>query len=248
MIPTLAMPITSKPQRPFSLTAPPLPAEKKKSNHAGGSINTMAHEIRNPLTNINLAIEVLKDCARNEEEKAYLDIIKRSSARINDIVSLLLHSQNGNGVERNLNSVHTLLEEVLLMNMDRIRLKNILICRNYSTRYCVIKSNPAEFKIALTNIIINAIEAIPAKKRGQIEIVTKILNGICFIIIKDNGTGISKQNLKKLFQPYFTLKNNGVGLGLSVTLSILNSNNIKINVRSMMGKGTRFILSYNNEI
>jgi len=222
------------------------PPTREIHKNPGKFIYTLVHEIRNPLTNINLATEILKQMARDKDQEMYVDIIMRNSARIKDIVANLLTTRHTNGMKPKTHSVRYLLEEVLLINEDRFMLKNITVRKNLSTCDFKINLNISKVKIALTNIIINAIEAMPAKN-GLLEVTTKILNGACFIVIKDNGIGINKENLKNIFNPNFTNKPGGMGLGLSVTQSILNSNHIGVNVRSELGEGTRFILSYKKE-
>lgn len=213
----------------------------------GQSFSVLAHEIRNPLTNISLAIAVLKQTCKDEDQEVYLDIIMRNSVRINNMITDFLTSGNTNDTQQETHSVRAIIEEVLSMNKDRIVLKNIAVRKNFSVQDFKIKINYAKVKIALTNIIINAIEAMAAR-RGILEITTKLMHGICYIVIKDNGTGISKENLNSIFQPYFTNKPGGMGLGLSGALSLLSSNHIDIVVRSEVGVGTRFILSYKNEL
>lgn len=206
-------------------------------------IYTLVHEIRNPLTNINLAIEELKQTAREEVHAIYLDILIRNSDRIKNMLTDLLTSTNKKEIKPKTHSIPYLIQEVLMTNKDRLQLKNITVTRNHSTEDFKINLDSFKVKIALTNIIINAIEAMPAKN-GLLEITTKQLRSVYYIVIKDNGTGISKENLTNLFKPYFTNKPGGMGLGLSGSLSILKANHIGINVRSEVGKGTRFILTY----
>ena len=100
-----------------------------------------------------------------------------------------------------------------------------------------------KLKIAFTNIIINAIEAMPAEK-GVLRLVTRSAKGRPVVEIKDNGVGISKKNLKQIFKPYYTNRTGGMGLGLSTTFDMLQSNHVHVNVRSVPGKGTSFILSF----
>jgi signal transduction histidine kinase len=209
-------------------------------------IYTLTHEIRNPLTNITLATEALKQQVLDEGQKAYLNIIMRNSERIKGIVNDLLALGNTTELKLENHSVHYLLQEILTINEDRLILKNVHLIKNYSKQDFKIKVSRAEVKIALANIIINAIEAMPANN-GMLEITTKLLRGFCFIVIRDNGSGISKENLPNIFKPYFSNKPNGMGLGLPVALSILNVNHIKVNVRSELEKGTRFILSHKME-
>jgi signal transduction histidine kinase len=210
-------------------------------------IYTLTHEIRNPLTNINLATDVLKQLTTDEAQKVYLNIIMRNTERIKGIVNDLLALGNTTEIKLENHSVQYLLDEILMINEDRLVLKNVIVRKKFSKSDLKIKISRAEVKIALANIIINAIEAMPAND-GLLEITTKLLRGFCVIVIRDNGTGISKENLTNIFKPYFTNKPDGMGLGLSVAQSILNANLLTINVRSEPGKGTMFLLSYKMEL
>ena len=136
-----------------------------------------------------------------------------------------------------------MLEEVLEITEDRVTLKNITVIKEYCVHDGEIIMNRSKMKIALTNIIINAIDAMPSGN-GQLKLITRHLNGKWVIEIIDNGTGISKKNLKTIFKPYFTNKPGGMGLGLSTTLDILQSNHARANVQSEEGEGTRFIISF----
>jgi signal transduction histidine kinase len=208
-----------------------------------GFTYTLVHEIRNPITNIKLATQVLKQIVKDENQNMYLDIIIRNSARVNDLVADLLTSQDTYGMIRNEHSFQDLLEEILSLNDDRFILNNVTVSKSYTALNITKEFDRPRMKIALTNIIINAIEAMPVKN-AHLEITTKLLRGFYFIVIKDNGAGISKENLDNIFKPYYSNKPGGIGLGLSNTLSILHSNHIEVNVRSEPGKGTRFILSF----
>jgi signal transduction histidine kinase len=139
--------------------------------------------------------------------------------------------------------IHQLLDEALDMTEDRILLKNITVRKDYSTLDCKILVNKQKIKIALVNIIINAIDAMPSEN-GKLKLITKSINGKCVIEIEDNGIGISKENLQHIFTPYFTAKTGGMGLGLSTTMNILKANHAVTEVESEEGKGTRFILSF----
>jgi len=210
-------------------------------------ISALAHEIRNPLSTINLAGEMLKSMTSTEEQKTFLDIILRGSVRINDILTELFTSLKPDEIQEKKYSIHELLDEVLGMAKDRTRLKNIAVKKEYAAKDYKIILNRSAMKIALTNIMINAIEAMNTEN-GELRVVTKSTTGKYVIEIKDNGCGISKTNLKKIFTPYFTNKPGGLGLGLSTTYNILKSNHIGVNVKSEEGKGTRFILLLDKNI
>ncbi|HMH22850.1 MAG TPA: HAMP domain-containing sensor histidine kinase [Puia sp.] len=206
-------------------------------------ISALAHEVRNPLTNINLSVEMLDAGIKDDELKKYLDIIARGSAQINLLVNELLKYQMAENVQAEQHSIHQLLNEVLSSIEDRIMLKNIEVKKNYAAEDHTIFANKAKMKIALTNIIINAIDAISSND-GVLEITTNFNNGERLIEIRDNGVGISEEDLKRIFDPYFTNKIGGMGLGLPTTLDFLLSNHAEIDVQSKEGKGTCVILSF----
>ncbi len=218
---------------------PPKIIEKEMSQFA----TALAHEVRNPLTNINLAVDMLKSSIRDNDQKIYLDIIIRGTRRINDLVTDLLTSNQAGELPLEEHSIHKLLDEVLEATQDRITLKNITVNKAYMNSDCIILLNELKIKVALTNIIVNAIDAMH-DKNGQLNILTKLMNKKCIIEIEDNGVGISEENLNNIFKPYFTNKPGGMGLGLSTTFNILISNHAGIAVRSNEGKGTCFILSF----
>jgi signal transduction histidine kinase len=212
-------------------------------NEPGSFAYALAHEIRNPLTTINLAVQLLRSPAKIHDDKFYLDIILNASGQINDLITDLLRPRQPDEMQLEKYSTHQLVDEALAMTEDRILLKNITVRKDYTTLDCKILVNKQKIKIALTNIIINAIEAMPSAK-GKLKLVTRSINGKCVIEIEDNGIGIGKEQLKDIFTPYFTGKAGGLGLGLSATSDILNSNHASVEVQSEEGKGTRFILSF----
>lgn len=206
-------------------------------------IATQAHEIRNPLTNISLAVEMLKRLVKEDAPQFYLDTIMRASLRVNELVSELISFGHTEAARTEDHSVHLLLDEVLLLAADRIALKNITVSKEFASYEDQRLFNKPKMKIALTNIIINAIDAMDGNE-GQLKISTTTVNDKCVLEIEDNGCGISHENLQLIFTPYFTRKKNGLGIGLSATLAILKSNKVKLEVESEEGRGTRFILSF----
>jgi signal transduction histidine kinase len=100
-----------------------------------------------------------------------------------------------------------------------------------------------KLKIAFLNILINAIEAI-AQPPGSIWIDIDKKGSRYVVQITDNGSGISEENLSRLFEPYFTSKRNGMGLGLASTLTILQAHKATVEVQSKVGHGTTFSISF----
>ncbi|HLK30067.1 MAG TPA: HAMP domain-containing sensor histidine kinase [Puia sp.] len=209
--------------------------------------SALAHEIRNPLSNINLAAEMLTGTIVEDEQKLYLDIIIRSSERINNLVYDLLTYYHNDKIQFEKYSIHLLIDEVIDITKDRLKLKSIIVKKDYAGFEYYTYGDKKKTKIAFTNIVINAIEAMPMHN-GELKLRTSSKNGRCSIEIKDNGIGISKENIKNIFKPYFTSKANGMGLGLATTLDILQSNHIDINVQSEVGIGSCFILSFKSAL
>jgi signal transduction histidine kinase len=219
----------------------PFPATKTGRDRPALFASALAHEIRNPLTNINLSIEMLQSLTTDNELRPYLDIIMRGSSRINQLINELLKCQDMEEVHSSDYSLHQLLDEALAMTEDRILLKKIRVRKEYATeddRICV---DNGKVRIALANIINNAIDAMSYKK-GELTLITRSIGEKYALEIADNGIGISKEDLKSIFKPFFTSKPAGMGLGLSTTLEILQYNHVDIDVSSERGQGTCFIL------
>jgi signal transduction histidine kinase len=206
-------------------------------------VSALAHEVRNPLATINLAVKMLKAPIKIYDDNLYLAIILKASEQINDLITDLLTSGRPAEMQAEKYPVHELLDEALAKTEGRVLLKNITVRKDYSTLDCKILVNKQKMEIALTNIIINAIDAMRSEN-GKLKLITKSINGKCVIEIEDNGIGISKENLQHIFTRYFTDKPGGMGLGLATTLDILTANHCTVGVQSEEGKGTRFILSF----
>lgn len=206
-------------------------------------VRMLAHEIRNPLTNINLAVGELELSIKGTDLELYLDIIIRSSVKINDLLNDLLKNHQAAEKQTKEHSIHQLLDEALEVAGDRIRLKNVTVRKDYAVGDFRISLNRLEMKIALTNIIINALDAMTSEN-GELKLVTKLIEGKYALQIEDNGCGINQENLKNIFKPYFTKTPGGLGLGLDTVHKILRANHVGVVVESNEGEGTRFNLLF----
>jgi PAS domain S-box-containing protein len=209
----------------------------------GRLIRTLAHEVRNPLNNIQMSVEQLLDDHKNNENSLYFEIIKRNSKRINDLINELLASSRPSEMEMEKVSLQHVLDESLQAAMDRSTLQQIKLHLEYPDYPCYINGDVSKLKLAFINIIINAVEAMQEMK-GQLAVTIKNLTPYYTVEITDNGCGIPNENVSKLFEPYFTSKRNGMGLGLAATLNILQSHMASIDVISNEGEGTTFSISF----
>jgi PAS domain S-box-containing protein len=199
----------------------------------------LAHEVRNPLTNINLSVEQLEEEAKESSYQPYFEIIKRNSKRINDLVTELIENSKPTDLKPSRLSVVGILQSTIDLARDRAELKNIRIETDFTEDNIEVEADESKLKIALLNILINAIEAVEANK-GVIKVGCHCDHDLCKITIEDNGCGISEEDKAKIFDPYFTGKSTGVGLGLATTRSIINTHKGRIEVESKIGQGTRF--------
>lgn len=214
----------------------------EKSASTARFIRTLAHEVRNPLSNIHLSLDQLEPELEDEELKMFTDVIRRNSHRINALITDLLNSFKTQETSLCSISIHEVLDEVLADADDSIKLKKIKLIKNYGEE-CFLNLDKSKIKIALFNFVVNAVEAMEAEK-GILTINTSVKNDHCFVEIIDNGSGISSENINRLFEPYFTSKSNGLGLGLAATLTILQSHNASVQVSSEVGKGSVFTISF----
>lgn len=209
----------------------------------GRMASTMAHEIKNPLNNISLSMEhLLYSSNQNEEQKQLIEIVNRNVKRINDIVTNLLNATRFLVLNFIPVSLNQLIEDALASAKDRLELNNIQVIKNFDEGLCNVSVDIDKIKIAVTNIIVNAIEAVEGKNPGIIEITTTTQNGHCAMILKDNGVGMDEEELSKIFEPFITSKKNGTGLGLTNTQNIILNHKGHISVESKKGEGTTFII------
>jgi PAS domain S-box-containing protein len=206
-------------------------------------LRTLAHEVRNPLTNINLSVEQLKPELNSEDANIYLDIIARNCGRIDSLISELLDLSRPAEISLQKSGLQEIIDSTLAAASDRISLKNIRLELAFPQEPAFVMADREKLKIALLNILINAVEAVPPQS-GVINISIRKESRHYRIYINDNGGGIPEENISRIFEPYFTSKTNGFGLGLAATWNILQSHRAGIDVNSQLGEGTSFILSF----
>ena len=218
-----------------------LQAEKLAA--AGRLVRTLAHEVRNPLNNINLSIEQLSHLISKDDNHFLLDIIHRNTKRIGGLITELLDSSRPVDLAMEKHPLQGIMDDTIAAAIDRITLRQINLNVQYVDEPAFVMADREKLKIAFLNILINAIEAINTKP-GIIRIEVNSVNNKHVVQIADNGSGITEENLSRLFEPYFTSKRNGMGLGLASTLTILQAHKATVDVQSKVGQGTSFVISF----
>ncbi|ULQ51879.1 hybrid sensor histidine kinase/response regulator [Flavihumibacter fluvii] len=217
-----------------------LTLQAEKLAATGRLVRTLAHEVRNPLNNITLSADQLLQENTDQEAGVYMDVIRRNAQRISNIITQLLNSSRQAEIEVIAGTIQLLLEEVLAEAADSITLKEVALVKLIQEGPLTILSDHHKLKIAFMNIIVNAIEAMNDKNDAKLMIRVSGKNGYAITEITDNGCGISPESMGRLFEPYYTSKRNGMGLGLASTMNIIQSHKGFIEVNSEVGRGTTF--------
>lgn len=217
----------------------------RKAEHLskiGQLASGIAHEIRNPLNFVNLSIDHLRvkhipdDPKDREEFNRIISNIKEEIQRLNSMVDNFLNY--GKPVKLNIQmiSLTDIIKEVIALADEKLTEQRIKIETNFNSDIQKIPADSQQIKTCFMNLIINAIQAMP--NGGKIIINMLISNGSASIMVKDTGIGIEAENISKIFEPYFTTKESGIGLGLALTKRIVEEHGGSINIISEKGKGT----------
>jgi signal transduction histidine kinase len=200
----------------------------------------IAHEVRNPLSGIAIALEIMRDDTKNPEHKQTCADILKEIDRLDRIIRELL--KLGRPSELNLIecSPNEIVERALSLVSFRAREKSIVIEKRLECGELFFVDYEQIEQVVL-NLLINGVEAIngfPAK----LTIETASSNGYIRISVSDTGSGISEEDMDKIFRPYYSTKAMGTGLGLSITNNIVEIHKGKIRVSSDKEEGTTFTI------
>lgn len=227
----------------------------------------MAHEIKNPLVALRTFTQLLPLKWEDKEFRdKFASVIPPEIDKINKIAENLLKFGRPSKPEFKPIDIETVLEEVLELVDNQIKKNNIRVGTKF-VKTPKINADPSQLSQAFLNIIMNAIQAM--KEGGELIIKTdvghviqlgKITKGgllgsaqreaetagqktpMVFVEVTDSGPGISEENMKNMFDPFFTTKESGTGMGLPITLRIIEDHRGSIKLRSQIGKGTTFII------
>lgn len=217
--------------------------QTEKLAATGRLVRALAHEVRNPLNNITLSVEQLYEEVNSESAHLYMDIIERNSKRISNLISALLDTSAPSEITLRPEVFQAVIDQVITVAIDRLTLKHIKLHLHYPEAALYIRADREKLAIALLNIVINAIEAMEEYK-GRLSVTLSCVQDQVILQIADNGCGIQEEFLSQLFEPYFTQKKNGIGLGLAVSMNTLQSHGAAVEVSSVLGLGTSFVLTF----
>lgn len=206
----------------------------------------IAHDIRNPLAAVNLNLQILKrNISKNSPEHSYIDVALQGVERIHRIVEVSLNFSKPTVIEISSFNINSLIPVVLELSSSAIKRKNITINLDLAEQTEDISADPKQLQQVFINLLTNAADSI--KETGVISIKTyldkadkKGEKDFMVVSISDSGCGIPTEDLSKIFNPFFTRKPEGTGLGLPITHRILHQHGGIIDVESTVGVGTTF--------
>ncbi|MCF7943343.1 MAG: PAS domain S-box protein [Spirochaetia bacterium] len=207
----------------------------------------VAHEIKNPLASIGIHIQLMKKelqgsgCIDKESGEEYLAIIDEEIERLNSIVVDFLFAVRPMDTRLKSENINKLSEDMLEFVKYELEEHNVTTELHLSPNIPKIEIDQKYMKQVLLNIIKNAIAAMP--DGGVLSISTCRKDDRVLIQVKDTGFGISEDNMTKIFEPYFTTKDFGSGLGLTVVYKIIREHGGEIALDSKEGEGTTFTIS-----
>ena len=200
------------------------------------SLFKITHEIKNPLAVCKGYLDMLNTNNQNQCNK-YIPIIKEEIDRTLILLQDFL-SVTKIKLDMDILDINLLLEESLDSLKTLLKEKGILLdfCEEDEI---YINGDYNRLLQVIINIVKNSIEAIGDKKEGKIVIKTEVDNKFVYVYFIDNGMGISKENLKRIKEPFFTTKSQGTGLGVSLSYEIIEAHHGTINYETEYGKGTK---------
>ena len=207
----------------------------------------LAHEIRNPLVAIKTLTQLLPERFHDEEfRNHFLHIVSGEVDRISTLINELLEFARPSNPKVETEDINTILDSIILLVSSGTKKKYIHIIRNFSPNLPPILIDREQIKQVVLNLLINAIEA--TEENGKIFVKTRPYlksNGEPYIQIEftDTGCGIPAEYLESIFNPFFTTKHKGSGLGLSISNQIVQEHRGYIDVESQPNKGSSFYIN-----
>ncbi len=189
-----------------------------------------AHEIRNPLTSIRSTVQYLRRDVP-PEKRQYVDGILEEVDRIDGIIKGLLSLSRSSDLRIGSFDLASLLATVLTLLEPEFRAHGVEVFQELSGSPEVIEGDAGQLRQVFVNVLMNALQATPAGGSVSVRL-TKPSTGLLAVNITDTGCGIPEADLAKVFNPFFTTKENGTGLGLSISYGIVTRHGGEIEVQS----------------
>lgn len=220
-----------------------LALQTEKLSALGRMAAGIAHEINNPLGGILLfSSNMLKNLPDDSSLHEGLDIIVQETKRCKTIIQGLLEFSRESEPQMELANVNEILEKALMILDNEFRLNYINVEKQLDNEMVETLLDKSQITQVVVNMLLNAIQAIGEEGSVTVQSYTSRNQKNIVIEITDTGSGISPENIPKIFDPFFSTKSSGTGLGLAVSYGIIQKHNGQIHTLSDPGKGTQFVI------
>ncbi len=214
-----------------------------KLSSLGELAGSIAHEIKNPLISIQGFAKRIEKTGDVDRIMRYASMIDQEAGRLANVLVKLLDFSRMDEPRRDECDLHDIVDDtVLFMEHHLTRFKNVTVEVRRSAEPVIVRVDRIHIQQALVNLINNAAQAMP--KGGAVTISSGTDNGLGYITVADEGSGIDKETLDRIFEPFFTTKprGEGTGLGLSLSRRLLEANSGSLDVETTPGKGSTFTM------
>jgi signal transduction histidine kinase len=191
----------------------------------------VVHEVRNPLGAIKGAVEILEDeLAKDSPRREFAHIAKMEVERIDKLVSEFLQFSRTPKLEITPTDINELINSVVILIEPQANQQNVSIIEDFTENLYLIPLDTEQIKQVLLNLALNALQVMP--DGGELKFSTNLKEKQIFIEVADTGTGIEEQNLRRIFDPFFSTKDKSPGLGLSIAYKIVSEHGGNLSVRN----------------
>ncbi|MEM1057870.1 MAG: GAF domain-containing protein [Verrucomicrobiota bacterium] len=207
----------------------------------------VAHEIRNPLTVMQMLFHAMVDNLQLEgDSRRDAQVIAEKMKQMNRIVDQVLGFARSSEPSKEPVELGSLFEDIAVLTRHKLQRQDIKLRRRISAATPSIRVDRSQVEQALLNVILNAVEAMP--DGGTIRLLTeqRKIEGRHYLALKvrDTGPGMTPEKLEEIFAPFLTTKETGTGIGLAIVRKIVENHQGKVEVKSALGKGTTFALLF----
>lgn len=206
----------------------------------GQMTSAIAHEIRNPLTSISGAAQMVLDERTLDGAKGWAKVVQQEALQLNDLCDEFLDFAKGVVLNPGETSVDAVVTELLMQMDSQLIDSGTRVSFEPGDQVPVILADKAKLSQAIRNLILNGAEAMVGG--GELRIRTEARKNCVLIRVEDHGIGIPEENMARLFTPFFTTKSRGTGLGLCNVRRVIEAHGGSVEVTSRVGVGTEFTL------
>ena len=219
--------------------------QSEKLAAMGRLTSQIAHELNNPLYGIMNTLELMKtEIPPENKRRKILEMALSETVRLTEMLRKMLSFSKPDEEKKQPTDINTILDEILLLHEKQLREHSIRISSSFAEDLGMVKASKNQLRQVFLNIISNARDAMP--EGGTLSVTTRAEGDNAHVEISDTGMGIRKENLNKIFDSFFTTKDNvkDVGLGLSVCYGFIKDHGGDIKVESEWGSGTTFTIIF----